>query len=45
MSNPQYKNTEIKNRISEKLEIGVLESGKLAQGITKSSRTREVCLL
>ena len=37
-----YRNSEVKGRINERLENVVIDSGKLAQAITKSSRSREV---
>jgi len=37
-----YKNSEVKGRINEKLENVLIDSGKLAQAVTKSSRSREV---
>ena len=37
-----YKNSEVKTRINERLDNVVIDSGKLAQSITKSSRSREV---
>ena len=40
-----YKNSEVKGRINERLENVLNDSGKLAQAINKSSRSREVGIL
>ena len=40
-----YKNSEVKTRINERLDSIVIESGKLSQAINKSSKSREVCYL
>ncbi|XP_066922017.1 uncharacterized protein [Clytia hemisphaerica] len=40
--NQHYKNSEVKGRVNERIESVLLDSGKLAQAITKSSRSREI---
>lgn len=42
--NTNYKNSEVKARINERLETVVIESGKLSQAVNKSSKSREVSI-
>ncbi|XP_004208928.1 uncharacterized protein LOC101235063 [Hydra vulgaris] len=38
----EYKNVEVKVKINERLTAALVDSGKLSQAVTKSSKTREV---